>query len=226
VTAEVSALPALAGLAIALGGIALLVSPAHRLLGPAERLRTRVLDQLALWSLLGGVLAVTFLWEERGFASLGLRPFHAGSLAWGIALALFLGRVAYPATLWLLRALRLPAFESGFATVLAWPLWLRVFAVVTAGVVEEALFRGYAIERLALFTGDVFSAALLTLAAFALVHWPLWGAGPVISFFFTGGVLTAFFVWRADLLANIVAHVSGDAWGLIVGPWFARRARA
>jgi membrane protease YdiL (CAAX protease family) len=98
--------------------------------------------------------------------------------------------------------------------------------VVTAGVVEEALFRGYAIERLALLTGDVGSAALLALVVFALVHLPAWGPGPVVSFFFTGGVLTAFFVWQEDLLANAFAHICGDARGLVVGPWLARRTSA
>jgi membrane protease YdiL (CAAX protease family) len=93
-------------------------------------------------------------------------------------------------------------------------------------VVEETLFRGYAIDRLALLTGDVWSGALLSLAIFALVHLPAWGPGPVISFFFTGGVLTAFFLWRQDLLANVVAHTAVDAWGLVVAPWLARRASA
>lgn len=214
--------PQIVGLAIALGGTALLVSPAHRVLGDPNRLATRVLDQLAMWALLAAVVAVVLLWERRPLASLGLLPLAWSSVAWGLALAAAQMWVVVPATLWLIRALGFHGFDSGIATVVAWPLWLRILAVVTAGVVEEALFRGYAIDRLAPFAGGPWPAGALSLAVFALVHLPMWGAGPVISVVFTGGVATAFFLWRGDLLANIIAHVVTDAMGLIVVPYLSR----
>jgi membrane protease YdiL (CAAX protease family) len=211
------------GLAIALGGVAVLASPAHRLLGDADRLTTRVLDQVAMWALLAGVLAVVVLWEGRPLATLGLQPPGWRSVAWGLALAAVQMWVVVPATLALLRALGIAGFESGIATVVAWPVWLRILAVVTAGVVEEALFRGYAIDRLAVFTGGVWTAAALSLAVFVPVHLPLWGWGPLISIACTGGVATAFFVWRQDLLANVIAHVVTDAMALVVVPYLSRR---
>jgi len=65
-------------------------------------------------------------------------------------------------------------------------------------------------------------AAALTLVFFALIHLPMWGWGPVLSFSISGAVLTAFYVWRQDLLANIVAHTIVDAMGLSVVPGRAR----
>jgi membrane protease YdiL (CAAX protease family) len=218
----VSHAASIVGLAIALGGVALLASPAHRLLGAPDRLATRVLDQVAMWALLAGVLAVVVLWEQRPLASLGLQPLGWGSVSWGLALAAVQMWAVFPATAALVRALGLAGFESGIAAVASWPLWLRLLAVVTAGVVEEALFRGYAIDRLAPFTGGEWTAAALSLAAFALVHLPMWGPGPVVSIVFTGGVATAFFVWRGDLLANVIAHLVTDAMGLIVVPYLSR----
>lgn len=218
-----SVLAPLVGLVIAFGGTALLASPASRVLGPAESLRTRLLEQLVLWLIGIAVAVVALEWEGKPPSFFGLRPFHWSSIAWGLALAWLLIRVFYPLTLRAFAALGLRGFDEGMAQVLALPLWFRIIAVVTAGVVEEFLFRGYAVGALAQLTGSVWIAAGVSVAAFALLHWPLWGAGPVLSFVFSGGLLTAFFVWRQDLLANVVAHVVVDGMGFVVAPW--RQAR-
>ena len=117
-----------------------------------------------------------------------------------------------------LRAAGIAGFASGVGMITALPGWFRVFAVVTAGITEEALFRGYVVERLAMLIGSYWVAGVISLAVFALVHLPLWGPGPVLTFVGTGGMLTAFFVRRRDLLANIVAHVIVDGIGLVVMP--------
>ena len=46
----------------------------------------------------------------------------------------------------------LPGFETGMTRVLDAPIGLRMFQVVTAGVVEDTLFIGYADTRLARLT--------------------------------------------------------------------------
>jgi membrane protease YdiL (CAAX protease family) len=124
-----------------------------------------------------------------------------------------------PAASALMGALGLGGFEAGLTAVHAWPLWLRVLAVLTGGAAEELLYRGYAQTRLEQLTGSAPLAAALSVLAFALAHGPLWGLGPVVTFLFSGGFLAAFFLWRRDLLANVVAHVAVDALGLVLtGP--------
>jgi len=91
-------------------------------------------------------------------------------------------------------------------------------AVATGGVVEEVLFRGYAITRLEAITGSQIFAAAVSVCVFALAHCPLWGPGPVVTFVLSGGFLAAWFVWRRDLAANIVAHVIVDSMGLVFFP--------
>ena len=56
------------------------------------------------------------------------------------------------------------------------------------------------------------------LVAQALRSLPLWGAGPSLSFFLASLAMTAFFVWRRDLVIMIVAHVAIDMWGLVISP--------
>jgi CAAX protease family protein len=100
------------------------------------------------------------------------------------------------------------------------PLWMRVLAVIGAGVIEEMLFTGYAVTRLTWLTGRVWLAAALSLLVFCALHVPAWGMGPAVAFFVGGVPSMAFFVWRRDLLAMIVAHVMIDGWGLVLAPLF------
>jgi membrane protease YdiL (CAAX protease family) len=107
-------------------------------------------------------------------------------------------------------------------TALAYPGELRVFAVLTAGVVEETLFRGFAVTRLLQLGAGMPLAIGVSSAVFAALHLPVWGAGPSLAFFLGGLATTAFFVWRRDLLAMIIAHAAIDMWGLVVSPVISR----
>jgi membrane protease YdiL (CAAX protease family) len=44
----------------------------------------------------------------------------------------------------------------------------------------------------------------------------MWGWWTSLTFVLSGAVTTAFYLWRRDLLANIVAHVVTDFAGLVV----------
>lgn len=209
-------LPTLAGLALALGGPALLASPAHRLLGDEAAMHTRVVDQLCLLVITGGLIAIVLLWEGRPLASIGWRGFAFASFAWGVGLTIFFVWVLLPAEIRVLARLRLGGFEKGLATLSHLPIWFLIFAAIVAGVAEETLFRGYAFERIAELTDSYAIAGFVTVVLFALVHLRLWGWGPVVAFVASGGMLTLFFVWQQDLFANIVAHAATDVVGLLL----------
>ena len=98
----------------------------------------------------------------------------------------------------------------------ALPLWLRVFIGVTSGAVEELLYRGYAVERLGALTGRRYVGAGLATLGFALAHVPAWG----LTFALVGdlpfGILmTGFYVWRRDLVANMLAHSAGLVFAMV-----------
>jgi CAAX protease family protein len=212
----------LTGLALTVSGIAFLVSPASRVLGNPDRLSTKILEQATLWTILAGVIAIVVFWERQPIASLWLRPFHWRSIAFGLVLAAFGMYVIFPIRMWALRASGLPGFGEGVETFLALPLWFRIVAVTTAGIVEETLFHGYALTRLGALLGSYWWAAAIVVPTFALLHWPTWGPGPVLTFVIGGVVLTAIFILTRDLLAMIIAHVIADAMGLIIAPTFSR----
>jgi len=89
------------------------------------------------------------------------------------------------------------------------PLWLVTVIVFRAGFVEELFYRGYAIERLKSLRWPKAAAALVPLVIFALMHYP---GGPinVLVSFTLGGILTLFYLWRRDLVANIIGHFLVD----------------
>lgn len=60
-------------------------------------------------------------------------------------------------------------------------------------------------------------------AVFAALHIPLWGTGPSLAFLIGGLATTAFFVWRRNLVAMMIAHAVIDGWAFVVGPSFGAR---
>jgi membrane protease YdiL (CAAX protease family) len=164
------------------------------------------------------VIGIVVLWEKRPLASLWLRPFQWQSLARAGVLVIVHFIVLFPATEWVRRNAGLSDYTIGMETALAHSVWLRILAAVTAGVVEETLFRGFAVTRLIELSGSTFWAVFFSSGVFALLHLPVWGGGPSLVFFIGSLATSAFFVWRRDLLAVIIAHATIDAWALAIGP--------
>lgn len=214
--------PAIVGLLVAWGGTALLVSPLARYLGDSSSLVAGVLGQVVLWVLCAAVIGIVVGWEKKPLASLWLKPLQWQSFAWAGVLTIGSIALLFPTTEWMRRNLGLPGYAAGMETALASPVWLRVLAVLTAGVVEETLFRGFAVTRLAQLSRSLALAISLSSVVFAALHFPVWGTGPSVVFFIGGMATTLFFVWRRDLLAMILAHVAIDMWALVITPAFSQ----
>ena len=92
------------------------------------------------------------------------------------------------------------------------PLWVFVLIVFRAGIVEELFYRGYAIERLRAMGAGRFASAALPLLVFTVGHYA--GAWvDVLQPLVLGGILTGFYLWRRDLVANVLAHTLVDLVG-------------
>lgn len=89
------------------------------------------------------------------------------------------------------------------------PLWLITLIVFRAGVVEELFYRGYAIERLQALGLNRYAAAGLPLIIFAVGHWTGGWANILIALVL-GAVLAGFYLWRRDLVANMIGHFMVD----------------
>ena len=84
------------------------------------------------------------------------------------------------------------------------------------GIVEELVFRGYAIERTEALTGSRIAGFVVSVVTFSLAHLAYWGWGALITVTAVGAVLTLFYQWRRDLPANMLAHFAVDGIQLLL----------
>jgi membrane protease YdiL (CAAX protease family) len=94
------------------------------------------------------------------------------------------------------------------------PVWLLVFIVFRPGVVEELFYGGYAIERIESLGSNRFFAVVIPLTIFGVAHWTGGWANILIALAL-GVILSVFYVWRRDLVANMIAYFLVDFIGNI-----------
>jgi membrane protease YdiL (CAAX protease family) len=108
------------------------------------------------------------------------------------------------------------ATPAEIATV---PLALRIALFITAGFCEELMFRAYAIERLAMFTGKLWLGGLIAAVLFTLGHLARYGFSlPLIGVFIISCFLTGLYLWRRNIWLCAMIHGAADAMGLVIGP--------
>lgn len=184
--------------------------------GGAETIRRNHAIAVAGISVMAGVvLAVVVFWEKQPLASIGLVPPTLDGVMLGAGIATAFLYVIGPLLMSLPGWFGLPGFDSGRQRVQRLPVWHLVITIILAGSAEEILLRGYGIERLALITGSLVLACILSAAASALAHVPLWGWGPVLPLFVSGLIFAVLYAWLRDLTPLIIAHVVTDMAGLV-----------
>jgi uncharacterized protein len=99
------------------------------------------------------------------------------------------------------------------------PLWVIFIVVLRAGVVEELFYRGYAIDRLQRVGCRRITACTVSLSIFAVAHWT-GGFVNIVIALVAGGIMTVFYLWRRDLLANTFGHFLVDFAGNILPALF------
>jgi len=89
------------------------------------------------------------------------------------------------------------------------PMWVTLLIVLRAGTIEELFYRGYAIDRIGRVSGSRVLGIALPLIVFAGFHYGQ-GAGGVLIALLLGAVLSALYVWKKSLAANMLAHFLVD----------------
>ena len=202
--------PTALGLVVALAGAPALAAVSSGIVGDRSNLGLQVVLQLVFWSLALLLAVVVLRFERLPLASIGLR--RPGWPTLGTAALLFsAGFVLQPFVVGpLVRAWGQQGADAGIAKLATFPAWFRVLLGTTGGVVEEMLYRGYAIERLITIMRSTWRGTTIAVLAFALSHIPEWGVGFALTADLFAGVVFAFFyLWRRDLVANMLAHSAG-----------------
>jgi membrane protease YdiL (CAAX protease family) len=178
--------------------------------GPINQLR----HLATMWGTCLALLVLLLLWERRSLSSIGI--VWGNYVAWIIGLVVGCAILGMSVTsIWMAGRAGKPAIpeesEQGLTRVLAAPLWFRIAVVLTAGITEEIMFRGYPIERLFDMTGNLWLAAAIPLAVFVFAHLGTWSLGHLVGVLFGGAVLTGLYLWQRDLVACMIAHALIDS---------------
>lgn len=179
--------------------------------------RSLVAAGLAIhWTMFALILVIVLRWEREPLASIGWRSPRWFTLPLGIVAGVAIAIVSA----FVSQRLGLKSDTHFVAFLQSLPLVVRVLLVLTAGVFEETLYRGYGIERLSKYFGGKWVAAGLTLVLFTFAHVWAVGAAHLAPILLVSVLVTLLYLWRRDLLLNMVAHSTIDAIGLLIVPAF------
>src|SRR6266576_734638 len=160
-----------------------------------------IVKETLIWASAAALLVIIRRGEGLPFRSIGLGTCRWWkSIAWGFVIAVVSAAVA-------LGLAHLTGYGPGpgSAAFEKLPLWLITLIVIRAGVVEELFYRGYAIERLRMIGLGPFWSVTIPLVIFSLGHWS-GGAANILIALAAGIILTGFYLWRRDLVANMIGH--------------------
>jgi uncharacterized protein len=188
------------GLFVALFGM-LIVRQAVNHFWPDATVTSAAIKEAGMWFVGLVIIVIVKLGEGLPLSSIGLGTVRFWkSILWG----LLLGVVCLVVAGVLVTLTHFTGGEAGKAMEKL-PTWLVMLIVVRAGVVEELCYRGYAIERLHALGLPRGLAAGVPLVIFGVGHWTGGWANIVIALVL-GAILALFFVWRRDLVANMIGH--------------------
>jgi membrane protease YdiL (CAAX protease family) len=203
----------LIGLLLAFGLPAL---PLGSWLAPGDGLGPRLAREGLWWGIGALVIAWVLLCERLPLSSMGLRRPTWKSIAWAVAAAILMMASVMLSYAIVFPALGLHMNMAAVASITHVPLWLQTATMARAGMVEEILFRGYAIERIEALTGSKWLAGAISGLIFVAVHLSGWGAAQLIVVAFGAAILTCLYLYRRDLASNMLAHFLADFVGFML----------
>jgi uncharacterized protein len=192
------------GLAVSLFSM-LIIRQAFRAVTPEPGTALTLAREACMFASAGLLFWLVRKKEELPLSSIGIgtSPLWK-SLAWGVVIAV--ACIVPAVVLAKLTGYGHGAASQAFAKL---PVWVLFVVVLRAGIVEELFFRGYAIERLRAVGAGRIASWAIPLAVFSAAHWT-GGAANILIALVLGGILTAFFLWRRDLVANMFGHFLVD----------------
>lgn len=178
-----------------------------------------VINELHWWILSFAVIAIVLFWERLPLSSVGVH-----GLTWKDGLlVLLLGALVFVLLpiLSILVALVIGGSENSLTVlndVAKQSLLFRILIALRAAVTEEILFRAYPIERMKSLTGKIWIGAIVSLVIFSILHLG-WGWAHVIAVFITGLIFAYLYIWKRNLILNILVHFFPDFIFVLIAPF-------
>jgi membrane protease YdiL (CAAX protease family) len=175
----------------------------------SEQGRT-ILGLILVWLVAIILLIIVKVGEKRPFSSIGIKSITVKEILLAVGIGIVLS-LAVPALTWLI-SLILPSNGGGIEEVVSntsW--WLVLISILTAGITEEIIFRGYLIERINEISKKNVVAIIVSTIAFVLPHTLSWNMTHVIAVVIPMGfILSLIYLWKRNLVFNMIIHIVID----------------
>ena len=175
-----------------------------------DKLSLTLMGFILVWILAILILLIVRRGEKKPYSSIGLRSIKGKEILIAMVIGVILS-LSVP-LLTLLVSHFIPAKGSGIGEVTsATSWWILLISVLTAGIVEEILFRGYLLERVNELSGSQWLAILISIVAFAMPHILSWNMAHVVGVVLPLGlILTGLYLWKRNLVFKWIVHIMID----------------
>lgn len=163
------------------------------------------------WVLVFAMLIFTLKIEKLSLVTIGWQRLSWKWIIAAIGIGILLSLLVPVLTL-LVNAIILSPQTGTIAEVTSsYSWWIILMSVITAGVTEEILFRGYPLERLIAGLENKWGSACISLAFFVSIHSAGWNLAHIVGVVIPLGiVLTSLYMWRRNLLFVMIIHIMID----------------
>jgi len=180
---------------------------------------TLFINELMQWAIAGFLIFMVRQIQKQPLSSLGFQAFNFKTVLWAL-LCLVGIFVAGGLSALLIKLMGLESNQTlkTISKLASFPIWAKFLIALRAGVVEEIIFRGFAIESLTRILKNRWVAASISLVLFTLIHLQGWGLTHLISVGLVGAVITLFYLWKRNLWITIIAHFLVDFIAMMAPP--------
>jgi len=166
------------------------------------------LATLAWWGIrMRGIPVRQLLGERRAGVNAWLTDFGVALIFWLMAVVVL---AAISTLLRLLHLVHAQKAVLAIAPQTAWEIVLWVALSITAGIVEEFVFRGYLLQQFASIRGKLWVGVLVSSLLFGGAH-GYEGIGSMIAIVAYGAMFCALTIHRKSLRAGMMAHAWHDS---------------
>lgn len=203
---------AVVGLIVAFGWTYLLAGRSHDL----TNIHNDLVTVASEWAVVIVLAIIAFGIQKRSASDFGLRMF-----GWRDVL-LMIGALA-GAYVFVGIASRIVPMQTSSLEIrqlVTVPFSLKLGLVLTAGICEEFMYRGFGIEELAGLTGSVWLAGLISWLGFSFAHIDRYGFTTALIIPATvGAFITLLYLWRRNLPICMLLHAIFDGFSLLILPY-------
>lgn len=205
---------ALIGLAIAFGWPLILLIPGVSGFS-ITNFRDSAVNIGLKWLVVAGLCVIVFRAQGRPLWEVGIRAVGCRDILAAISGAI-IGVVLSGVVC---RIVAIQPSMNDLKEIAAVPMSLRAALVLTAGICEEFIYRGFAIEALTFLKSNRWLSALVSWAFFTVSHaLPNRVSIALLVPGTLGAVLTALYLWRRNLASCALMHAIVDAVFVMIFP--------